>query len=402
MKAVFLRMLALLSLSATVVTPALAQWVEGTGQAVIMNGDVQRARSAARQAALRDAALRFEARVQTSDTVHNGVLTDSRLTVASQARASRVKVISERQGGGVLRLTLQADMGAAGPACQGGQGSAYRKRVAVAAFPLLKPEQAAFGGLGNAGRALPAALYQALLQGTQVQPFEVSERQLFADLHDAPTQVGADNRLDKTLALAREMNVQFVVSGVIEDISMVDPQGWGTSIVDRMQRGLGLSEKSRRFAVSLYVHDGFSGALVDERRFAISAPWDVDQNTDVGFGTAAFWHSGFGQAVRGVVNQMRAEVAQAIACQPFMARITRVDDQRVYLAAGAGSGIRPGDHLALYRSNRFLDAPGSMPELEDTHTELKITAVNPEFASGVIPVEAGRVNLQRDDIAVVW
>lgn len=61
--------------------------LEGVGHAVILNGDLDSARAAAREAALRDLALRYEARVSTRETVENGVLTESRVDVATQARA---------------------------------------------------------------------------------------------------------------------------------------------------------------------------------------------------------------------------------------------------------------------------------------------------------------------------
>jgi len=382
--------------------PASALWVEGSGSAVIRDGNVDQARDTARNRALRDAAMQFEAHVQSSDRVENGVVSKSRLTVESSARARRIITVSEGRQGPVEHVVLKADMVAGGQSCGQGHADHYRKRVAVAGFALKAPEQAAFGGLGNADRALPRALYQDLLKTGSVQPFAVTRRQLFADTGDAPTRSQADNQLKKSVALARQMNVQFVVSGVIRDMSLADPDAWGSSIIDRLERGVGLRDKRRRLVVDLFVNDGFSGALVDEKQFSVTARWDLDQHMQVGFGSTAFWNSDYGKAAAGLVRQMRDEVIGAIACQPFMVRITRVDNRQVYLAAGAASGIRPGDRLKLYRSYSAIDDPGTMPELRDTHRQLKVTAVNPEFSSGTINIEAGRINLQRDDIAVVW
>ncbi len=382
--------------------PASALWVVGTGKAIIRDGNVEQARETARKRALRDAAMQFEAHVQSSDRVVNGVVSKSQLTVESSARARRVITVSEGREGPVEHVILKADMVAGGQSCGQGNADQYRKRVAVAGFALLDPEQAAFGGLGDADRGLPQALYSDLRKSGSVQPFAVTRRQLFADTGDAPTRSQSDNQLKKSVALARQMNVQFVVSGVIRDMSLSDPDAWGSSIIDRMARGIGLKDKRRRLVVDLFVNDGFSGALVDEKQFAVTAKWNLDQDARVGFGTTAFWGSDYGQATAGLVKQMRDEVINAIACQPFMVRITRVDNRQVYLAAGAASGIRPGDRLKLYRSYSAIDDPGTMPELKDTHRQLKVTAVNPEFSSGTINIEAGRINLQRGDIAVVW
>lgn len=390
------------SLALLFALPAAAVWVQGTGQAMIRDGNVDQARQTARDRALRDASTQFQARVQSEDQVEDGVVKHSHLSVESNAQARRIVMISESRQGAVEQVTLKADMIAAGQSCDNGDLDHYHKRVAIAGFAIQHPAQASFGDLGNAERALPQALYEDLLRSGSVQPFAVTRRQMFADTGDAPTQSQADNRLTKTVALARQMNVQFVVSGVIRDMSMSDPDAWGSSIVDRMTRGLGFANKKRRLVVDLYVNDGFSGALVDERQFAVTGTWNLDQDLDVGFGTTAFWNSNYGQAVAGLIKKMRDEVINAISCQPFMVRITRVENRQVFLGAGAASGIRPGDKLKLYRSYSAIDDPGTMPELQDTHKQVKITAVNPEFSSGEISVEAGRINLQRDDVAVVW
>lgn len=381
---------------------ACAQWIQAGGQAIIRDGNIDKAREDARNAALRDAALQFEAQVNSSDTMENGVLTKSSLTVASQARARQVKILSEHREGDVLRLVLLADMQAGGSQCTSSEAAGYRKRVAIAGFSLLHPDQAGMGELDNADRALPKALYQALLKTQSIEPFSIGRVDLLQDVGDAPTRIEADNDVDKTLRIAREFNVQFVVAGVIRDISVEDPHAWGTSIVDRMVRGVGLSDIRRHFVVDMFVYDGYSGSIIDERQIAVSGKWNIDKTTDVGFGTAAFWQTDFGHAVRSAIGQMRDVVTEAIACQPFMTRITRVANNTVYLGAGAGSGIRPGDTFQLYRTYRFQDAPNSMPELQDTHARMQVQQVNPEFSRGVISRNAAELNLQQDDIAVIW
>src|SRR5690606_41476770 len=53
---------------------------------------------------------------------------------------------------------------------------------------------------------------------------------------------------------------QFVVAGVIRDIGLADPGAWGSSILDHMQRGIGMVDTSRRFEAEVMVFDGFSGS----------------------------------------------------------------------------------------------------------------------------------------------
>lgn len=380
---------------------ASATWVQGTGQALIENGNMNAAREQARNAALRDAALQYDARVASQDTMENGVLTDSRLTVASRARARQVRVIEEQRHGNLLRMTVEADM-SDDQQCAARDAAHMRKRVAVTGFPILDTDQTRMGRLSDAGEMLPQQLQARLQADNALQVLGASRVQMFPDLLNAPTQQRFDNSLTNVIQLARELDVQFVVTGVIRDLSVADPEAWGTSILARMGRGLGLSNQQRQFVADLMVYDGYSGSPVYQKRFTASGTWDADMTATVGFGSEAFAETDYGRAVAATMDEMGQAVNQALACQPFITRITRVQGQQVYLASGATAGLRPGDKLDLYRSYRFFDSPGATPELRDAKTTMTVNQVHPDFSSGLMPEQGGVNNLQRDDIAIIW
>lgn len=393
--------LALAVLLLAVVVPAQAEWIRATGHALVVNGDLDAALAQAKDHALRDAALKFQAQVDSEETVENGVLTHSRLTVNSRAQARELRIVSQRIEGDYALVTIEADMG--GPAlCEGSAAQDFRKRVAVAGFALVQDQGASLGNLHDVERALPEHLYQQLLAGGSVEPLAMTHRQLYGDLRNMPTLAEGDNSLHKTLALARDLNVQFVIGGVVRDLGPVDPHAWGSSVMDGFRRGLGFTNQDRRFVMDLVVHDGFSGSPVLERRYEITAAWDADKHLDMGFMTPAFNETAYGRAVAAVLAEAAQEVSAELRCQPFMTRITRVDDHQVYLAMGASSGLRPGHEMSIYRRFEFLDVPGNSYELQPTQTVLKINQVHPDFSRGQIPVQAGRRNIQQDDIAIIW
>lgn len=398
MKLMRLGLMAVLLLTGTTVSAA---WVQGTGIAMIDNGNVEAARSEARNAALRDAALQYEAYVASQDTMENGVLTESRLMVASQARARQVRVIEEHRSGNLLRLTVEADM-SAGQQCDARDAARMRKRVAVTGFPILDTDHTRMGSVGDAGEVLPQKLQVALGQTGGLEILNATQLQMFPNLLTAPTQQRFDNSLTNVVQVARELDAQFVVTGVIRDLRMVEPDTWGTSILDRMQRGLGMTNTERNFVVDLMVYDGFSGSPVYQKRFVTHAKWDIDMTEKTGFGSSAFDRTEYGRAVAQTIVEMSEAVDRALACQPFMTRITRVEGQRVYLASGATSGLRPGDELHLYRSYRFFDSLQATPELRDAETKMTVNHVYPDFSSGLMPQTGGINNLQRDDIAIIW
>lgn len=397
----YLRILCLALVLAGLSSLADAVVLEGTGQAVIREGDMEAARQQARRAALREVALQYEARIASEETVSNGVVTDSRLTVASRARARNAQIIHEARHGNLLRVTLRADM-TSDSACGTNSGHRLQKKVAVTGFPVLFPEQARFGRISDAGEILPLRLQTRLREGGAFQVLSANNLQLFDQPLNGPTSQGFDNRLSNVSDLARELNAQFVVAGVIRDMGIVDPSVWDTSVASRLKRGVGLGNQNRRFVADMVVYDGFSGTPVYQKRFETQAQWDEKIAGSSGFGSAGFQQTAYGHAVRKVIDEMAEAVDKALVCQPFMTRITRVDGNKVTLASGASNGLRPGEELHLYRSFRYFDSKGGTPELRDSQTTVTLDNVHPEFSNGVIATPGGQLNIQRDDIAIVW
>lgn len=375
--------------------------LEGIGHATIYNDDVDSARQEAKKAALRDVSLQYEARISSRDTMENGVVTESRLQVASSSRARSVEVVDQYRRGNMLRVTVRANM-SEGDSCGAGGASELRKRVAVTGFPMVYPDQARIGRIDDAGEILPQLLQADLRETGNLQVFGATTQSLFSDLLNAPTQQKFNNRLTNVIEVARELGVQFVVAGVIRDVGVSDPDAWGSSVIDRMQRGIGAVNQNRRFVADLMIYDGFSGAPIYQERFATEARWNAGPGSSDGFGSAGFQETSYGQAVGGLMKDMTSAVNNALACQPFITRITRVDGNRVTLDSGATAGLRPGDELKLYRSASFFDSPGATPELRDSGATMTVNNVHPDFSNGRIPVSGGQVNIQRDDVAIVW
>ncbi len=392
----------LMLLALTFAAGARAVVLEGVGHANIHNGDLEAARVEARKAAMRDLSLQYEARVSTRDTMENGVLTESRTQLASAVNARNVRIIDEYRNGNLLRVTVQGDVSAGAGQCAAGDAGRLKKRVAITGFPLLYPDQARVGRLDDAGEILPQQLQRRLVERGGFQVFAATTSRLFGDLLNAPTVQAGDNRLSNLSQLARELDAQFVVTGVIRDLGVADPSAWGTSVLDGLQRGLGTVDQSRRFAVDLVVFDGFSGAPVHQQRFETVAEWNAGPGSSTGFGSAGFQKTAYGQSVQALIGEMAGAVSEALACQPFITRVARVDGHGVTLESGSTAGLRPGDELKLYRSKRYLEAPEATPELHDAGVSVTIDRVQPRESRGTMPQPGVMVNIQRDDIAILW
>lgn len=381
---------------------ALATVVEGIGHASIHNGDIDSARAQARQAALRDMALQYDARISNSDTVENGVLTNSRLRISSNVSARNVQVVDEFCSGQLLRLTLRANMTAQQPGCGTGAAANLKKRVAITGFPLLHPDHARVGRLDDAGEMLPQQLQARLREAGSVQILAATRLQMYGDLLNAPTAQQDNNRLTNVRQLARELGAQFVVSGVIRDLNIADPSAWNTSVRARLKRSAGTADQSRRFVADMVIYDGFSGAPVYQQRFSARERWNAAPGSGRGFASAGFASTDYGQAVAKIMDEMASSITEALNCQPFMTRISRSDGDLATIESGATSGLRPSATLQVYRSAQHFEALDATPELSETGVTITLNNVHPEFASGKLSAHGGQTNIQQDDIAIVW
>jgi hypothetical protein len=209
--------------------------------------------------------------------------------------------------------------------------------------------------------------------------------------------------LTQAMSYAKQLNVQFVVSGVVRDLGLVNPKAYSTSVWRRSIKFFAQANERRRFSVDLFVHDGLSGELVWQSNFATEGAWSADIEEQIGFGSQVFWKMGYGQAIAALLDDMAYSLDQQLRCQPFMTRIARVDGKILHFGSGASSGLKPGDKLSIYRSYNYRDAfQRTGIELNNTKTVLTVSQVHPNFASGTVNIDPGRINIQQDDVLIIW
>ena len=289
-----------------------------------------------------------------------------------------------------------------GSSCPGRDTSRFRKSVAITRFPLLDSDGAALGRLDNVVEALPRMLSAELSPRETILMHSAFDRRLYDRPLNAPTVQAVDRHLTRASEMTRAMGVQFVISGVVRDIGVEDPDAWGTSAASWLGRGLGITNQQRRLAVDLFVYDGLSGVMVMSDRLEVRGEWDHAREAEVGFGTPGFAETGFGKRIGERVSELADEVAVNLGCQPFIASVERVDNQRIRISAGADSGLRPGQTMELLRAERYLDQPQEYPALRPTGQTMEVQQVQPRFSSGQLPVEGGRINVRRGDRVVIW
>ncbi|NVK42228.1 MAG: flagellar assembly protein T N-terminal domain-containing protein [Oceanospirillaceae bacterium] len=374
-----------------------AHSIEAEGRAAIVGNDLASARRHAILDATEQASLQAAAYISVTQQVNNGVLEVDNLHMGALGTVSNVQVISEERQGHWLLVRIRADIETE-QGCSNGSGHAYRNHVAVTAFPLLHPLQANLGRLDGIESALPALLAQALDHNPNLQSHDASHYSLMQNPATAPTRQLSDASLSNLAPDAGQLGVQYLVSGVIRDLSMASPaihgeqnqlKHWYNRLRTQDARYL------RTLELELYVHDALTGALLLRRPYRTEELWNLPQHEATGFDTAAFWEQDFGRATRQLVNRISSDIGEHLACQPFRAEILRVENDRVWFRAGRSDGIARGDRLSLYRLEHSFGTT-----LANTRQTLIVDDVQGTTASGTFAVLGEQVNIQRGDMVV--
>merc|ERR1712000_413104 len=207
----FLLILSLIIVRAEAIT------VEATGEAPL-NGAISYVREQALEDAMRQASLCAGAHVSSTQLMEHGVVSQDDVRIRSQAQLKNVEVLWEDQLNGIYQIAIRADV--TPEAMCPASTQRYRKAIAVAGFGLANPMQATLGRLENIEQDLPRLLVNTLNGRGAVHALDATRVSLFQDPRRAPSMETQQQRLTTSVALATQMGAQYVVSGVVRDLSM--------------------------------------------------------------------------------------------------------------------------------------------------------------------------------------
>lgn len=376
--------------------------VEVEGQAPI-TANINYARQQALEDAMRQASIRAEAHVVSTQLMSKGAMTKDEVSLKSEGRVKDVVVLWEEALDGIYSVTIRADVKPV-QMCQN-QGNSFRKAVAVTGFGLVSPKQTSLGQLQNIEQDLARVFINTLNDSGQMHALDASHIGLYENPRNAPSIQNQQRHLTTSMTLAQNLGAQYIVSGIVrgldtlsEAADSIEKEGSWLSLV-----GMGDTPAERQFAIDIFVHDGFSGALIFSNSYATQGEWNIDRMESVRFASPAFWKSNYGHSVKDLLSLAIDDVSMSLRCQPFMAKIIKADGKRLHIEALAGAGIRPGDKFSIYRSGTFYNLDLE-PRIELTNTDLKATVkqVQPQFIVADLAMSAQQLSIQRDDIVIAW
>lgn len=366
---------------------AFAQWVETSGEAKIINGNVTQAREDAIQQALSYVALRSGGNFSSEQQIQNGLLTKDNFTITQLTHASKVELLSEQIDQQILTVNLRVDvLNATEQQCQ---TENLKAAILVTQAQINDRAQLRYGNIGNFQKELSQRLGDIIRQRGKAS---------FPNIH-------ANERLDITQSLvdirgyrlpswlSEITDSQYVLLPEIIDIS-TDP---GPSSI----LSLWNNSPVRQFQIRLSLYHGISGEQIWSEYYSSSAQWDFEKQETVSSKSNRFWDSSYGKNIDTVLAQASSDIDKVLSCRPLLGQIVSRQHNRIIINLGRNNGIKVGDSFQLVLQQNMPDRLENMRAVASkSSATITIDQVTQESATAVLEGEDAALNIQINDIAI--
>jgi len=273
----------------------------------------------------------------------------------------------------------------------------YKKKIAIAAFPLAYPQHAP--DIPRISYEWPLFLARELRASGDFIVRDIEDVNIFDGFPQISylvvprTDLLQDNY--RLADLAEKIDAQFIISGVIHDFSFTQSN---FSL-------LGLSFDERMMRVELFIHDGWSGMLVDKQIFSQKIVGKVTFPEITHVDSAAFLNSNIGQAFQKIIANQVQQIKTKLNLFPLIERVLRVEDENIIFNAGAEQNINVGDSLLIFSvADKYANAVYYQNTRvrgysEKAKSQLTVHQVHPLFSLGTLDI---KVPVYPTDVVRSW
>ncbi|MCG9737603.1 flagellar assembly protein FlgT [Shewanella insulae] len=378
----------LLLLLATFNTQVMAQWLEAKGEAKIINGNITQAREDAIAQALSYVTLQSGGQFTSLQQTQNGQLTQTQFTMAQQAEAGRVELISEHIQGDTLCVNLRVDVlqNAKVQTCGASQ---LKAAILVPQAQVADRSQLRYGNLGNFEKALSEKLGSIIAREGKAS---------FAHVH-------ANERLDieQSLIDIRGYRLPSWLSEITDSQYILLPEiiDISTEPVESSMFGLWDSYPQRQFQLRLSLYHGISGEQIWSEYYDAPAPWEFERQATVPAQSNRFWASSYGKNIEMLLTQASEDIDKVLDCRPLLGQVVSRVDNRVIINLGRNHGVKVGDKFQLVLQRNLPDRLDNMRAVaSESRAKITIDQVTQESATALLQGANGAINIQINDIAI--
>lgn len=230
--------------------------------------------------------------------------------------------------------------------------SPYRKRIVATGFPIVTSGQISANETQDLYSGIPREIINVLAESGSFIGKNKTHTVLYSRPDMAPdfSTTGYDDSI--VIQLAQDESSQFVMSGVIRDLEVESTEYVrGSGFMSQMKSAMRDFVARRGVAIDIYVHDGISGALLFQHRYMDTIKGDVWIPSGYTVGSERFKSTPAGHKISKIIDLASQDIGRLFACYPFSAKVLKVENNKVFFAAGSQDKIKQGDSLVVYAVN---------------------------------------------------
>ncbi|KJF96534.1 flagellar basal-body protein [Photobacterium angustum] len=323
-----------------------AQWVEVTGEAVILESE-ETARVNALEDAVYQAMKHAGGEIATLPSLKPYFAEPKQQYRFSGNEIRNVTVLEQKKAGGKMYVTSRVDIYPSAKSCHKTQ---YKKGILLGSFSIAEPQQAAMGSVYKIGTDFASML------GKQIQ----KRSQSFIVTGKTTVPFSATQASAMTM-LAEDHDAQYLIGGEITDL---------TATLDEKSRKK--DQVNRQFAVSLEIMDGKTGEIIYQNSYREIGLWPFSRSSHVDTKSARFWVSPYGQSIQRISQNMMLDIESALSCRASLPEVINIHNNVAQMNVGRVHGVKQGDKLKLWHSAGFIDQKG-IPRNRMVNTKISLT-----------------------------
>ncbi|MCE9679987.1 flagellar assembly protein FlgT [Shewanella sp. AS1] len=381
------RLYLLLLLASVTSMSTFAQWVETQGEARIMDGNVNRAREAAIEQALKYLSLNDGGQFISEQQTENGRLIKDSLSLVKNNQLGRVELVNETIDQQRLRVTLRVDL--LQSEAQQCQTHALKAALLIPQAMIDDRSQLNYGNLGNLPQALSTRLGKILGQQSQTSFSLVHATERL----DLPGSIASRQGQRMPTWLNELNNSQYLLLPEIMDIT--------TEPVQSHLFGLWTDTPQRQFQLRLSLYHGISGELIWRQNYASAAQWQFERQETVSSQSQRFWDSSYGKNIDTLLTQASSDIDKVLQCRPLLGQIIAKQSDRIMINLGRNNGISVGDKFQLVLQQNIPDRLDNMRAIAtQSRATITIDQVSQQTASAKLADTNPALNIQINDLAI--
>ncbi|MBE0468558.1 MAG: flagellar assembly protein T N-terminal domain-containing protein [Methyloprofundus sp.] len=400
---IFCLLLQACSISKTPASLPVEQIATVEGQAIIQDGAQLLARKMAIRDAIRQASLENNSQINSRTLINQNSIALDAFSLRTTALINNTKVIDEWIENDTYHVRAIVHLTTGGMCTP-----QYRKRIAATAFPMVQPSQISMAESNDLSNGIPREISNILTESGAYLGRNKTHTVLYADPDLAPEITGTHPYdISDDMTLAKRSRVQFVLSGVIRDLESSPRQyNRGSGVISWIKSLNSYFYTTRSITIDAYIHDGYSGALLFQHRYKDQATGSIRIPKDVMVGSEQFNDTDTGNKITKIINQSVKDIQQALNCYPFYTRILKIEDNKVFIDAGAQERLNEGDQLVVYSSLGTINQLGGEQEVLGFDKKpagvLTIKTIMPLFAIGELEAPPHMLGIKVGDWVKSW